>query len=84
MFSPASTGHHVLTILISLVYKALFLLALKHLFSCEAIDLGKRQFLVFDMVPNTHLFLSAINLFLLLMTYLLRCIPAAWTFFYIL
>ncbi|GMH96767.1 hypothetical protein TrST_g2185 [Triparma strigata] len=65
------------------VYKIVFVLALRLLFNCHTIDLGKRSFLCFDFVPNAYLFLFAVNLGLILATYLSRCYAPVWSVFFI-
>jgi len=74
---------YVMFNLLAWVYKFVFIMSLRLFLGCQTIDLGTTSFLCFQFVKNTHLFLLAANLALLLATYLSRCFAPVWAVFFV-
>jgi hypothetical protein len=84
IFSNGPTSsEYILTNFLALGYKVLFVLSLRFLFGCHAIDLGKRPFLCFDFIPLTYLILFFANIILATCVYFTRCIPWLWCTFFV-
>ena len=71
---------YVLWNLLLWLYKVCFLLTLHFLLQCRTVDIGTTDILCWRF-KNAHLVLLVVNLFLILMTYLTRCVTPIWAIF---